>query len=136
MYKNPALTVDGIVETEQGIVLIKRKNDPFKDCWALPGGFVDYGENVENALIREMKEEISIDVNIKALLGVWSEPDRDPRGHTVSIVYIAKFNGDIKKIKAADDAKDIKITNNPLEFELAFDHARIIGDYYKRQWMV
>ena len=136
MYKNPALTVDGIVETELGIVLIKRKNEPFKDCWALPGGFVDYGENVENALMREMKEEISIDVNIKALLGVWSEPDRDPRGHTVSIVYIADFKGDINEIKASDDAKDIKITNNPLEFELAFDHARIIGDYYKRQWMV
>ena len=103
MFKNPALTVDGIVETEKGIVLIRRKNEPYKGCWALPGGFVDYGEEVENALLREMKEEISVDVSIRTLLGVWSKPGRDPRGHTVSLVYICQYNGDIDNIIAADD---------------------------------
>ncbi|MCK9225199.1 MAG: NUDIX hydrolase [Candidatus Muirbacterium halophilum] len=136
MYKNPALTVDGIVETKNGIVLIKRKNDPYKGNWALPGGFVDYGEKVETALFREMKEEISVDVKIKRLLGIWSEPQRDPRGHTVSVVYIAEYNGNIDQIKAADDAMEVNITNNPLALELAFDHAEIIGEYYKRQWRV
>lgn len=136
MYKNPALTVDGIIETEKGIVLIERKNEPYKGGLALPGGFVDYGESVENALMREMKEEISIDVKIRCLLGVYSDPGRDPRGHTVSVVYIASPCESISNIKAADDAVNVVFTENPLSFRLAFDHEAIIRDYLKRQWCV
>ena len=129
MYKNPALTVDGIVETSRGIVLIRRKNPPYQGCWALPGGFVDYGEKVEHALYREMLEEISVKVEIKKLLGVYSEPGRDPRGHTVSLVYVCDYNGDTAQVKAADDALEVLITQNPLEHELAFDHREIIIQY-------
>ncbi len=129
-YRNPALTVDGIIETSEGIVLIKRKNDPFKGCWALPGGFVDYGERVEDALVREMKEELSVDVVINKMLGVYSEPDRDPRGHTVSVVYIASLIDEKQKIKAADDAAEYISTFKPLEERLAFDHKRILEDYF------
>ena len=129
-YKNPALTVDGIIETNKGIVLIKRKNPPFKDEWALPGGFVDYGEEVENAFYREMLEELSINTKISHLLGVYSKPDRDPRGHTVSIVYIASINGDEKGLKAADDAAQFRIIKDPLSLELAFDHRKILEDYF------
>ncbi|MFW5782570.1 MAG: NUDIX domain-containing protein [Candidatus Muiribacteriaceae bacterium] len=136
MYKNPALTVDGIIETEKGIVLIERKNEPYKGGLALPGGFVDYGETVENALVREMKEEISIDVRIRCLLGVYSDPGRDPRGHTVSVVYIASPAESVSNIKAADDAANVVFTENPLSFRLAFDHEHIIRDYLKRQWCV
>ncbi|PLX19533.1 MAG: hypothetical protein C0601_01370 [Candidatus Muiribacterium halophilum] len=129
-YRNPALTVDGIIETSEGIVLIKRKNDPFKGCWAIPGGFVDYGERVEDALVREMKEELSVDVVINKMLGVYSEPDRDPRGHTVSVVYIASLIDEKQKIKAADYAAEYISTFKPLEERLAFDHKRILEDYF------
>jgi len=132
--KTPYLTTDGIVEifnkNEEflGIVLIKRKNTPLG--LALPGGFVDRGESVETALIREMKEEISLDVNISKLLGVYSDPLRDKRFHTVSVVYVCKAYG---KPIGADDAKEASIftlPNIPLE-KLVFDHQLIIKDYLK-----
>ena len=107
-YRNPSLTTDiFIFDDDLNFILIKRKNEPYKDYWALPGGFVDYGECVEDAAMREALEETSIDVELKKLVGVYSNPSRDPRGHTVSITYTTKE--DIKKMNAADDACDIGI---------------------------
>ena len=128
-YKNPSLTADiFIYDDELNFILIKRKNEPFKDCWALPGGFVEYGESVETAAIREAKEETSIDVELESLVNVYSKPDRDPRGHTVTVVYIAK--GDFNTKKADSDAKDIGIFSKEQldKLEIAFDHKKIITD--------
>ena len=128
-YKIPSITADiFIYDDEMNFILIKRKNDPFKDYWALPGGFVEYGESVEDAAIREAKEETSIDVELKHLVNVYSKPDRDPRGHTITVAYTAK--GDFNMKNASSDAKDIKIFNkNEIdEIDLAFDHAKIIND--------
>jgi ADP-ribose pyrophosphatase YjhB (NUDIX family) len=126
-YKNPIPTVDIIIELDGGIVLIERKNRPYG--WAIPGGFVDYGESVEEAALREAKEETSLDVKIVSLLGVYSQPDRDPRLHTISTVFIAETTG---QPKAADDAKRIGLFGKEaLPKELAFDHAKILEDYYR-----
>ena len=131
-YRNPSLTTDiFIFDDDLNFILIKRKNEPYKDYWALPGGFVDYGECVEDAAIREALEETSINVELKELVGVYSNPSRDPRGHTVSITYTAR--GDMKKMNAADDACDIGLfKQEDLEkINLAFDHAKIIKDCLK-----
>ncbi len=128
-YKNPSLTCDIFIYDEDfNFILIKRKNEPFKDCWALPGGFVEYGESVENAAVREAKEETSIDVELEELVNVYSAPDRDPRGHTVTIAFTAK--GDFATRKADSDAKEIGIfkINELNNDEIAFDHAIIIKD--------
>jgi len=132
MIKTPYLTVDGIIELYgsddllRGIVLIERKNPPHG--WALPGGFVDIGERVEAALTREMKEETSLDVTIEQLLGVYSDPSRDPRFHTVSVVYVCKAYG---TPKAEDDAKALHVIpiEGLAELPLVFDHREIIRDY-------
>lgn len=131
-YRNPSLTTDiFIFDDDLNFILIKRKNEPYKDYWALPGGFVDYGECVEDAAIREALEETSINVELKELVGVYSDPSRDPRGHTVSITYTAR--GNMKKMNAADDACDISLfKQEDLEkINLAFDHAKIIKDCLK-----
>lgn len=134
MIKTPFLAVDGIIklydenENFQGIVLIERLNRPLGV--AIPGGFVDIGETVESAVIREMKEETTLDITIESLLGVYSDPSRDERFHTASIVYICKAYG---TPKAADDAKEVyvyKIDEIPLE-KLVFDHKKIILDFLK-----
>ncbi|MCP4762694.1 MAG: NUDIX hydrolase [archaeon] len=134
-FKMPSLTVDGIIKLENNkIALIQRVNDPFKNRYALPGGFVDYGETVENALVREMKEETSLDVKITKLFGVYSDPNRDPRGHTISIVYECEIKGEkTEKFKAADDAKNGKAVSikEALKMKLAFDHGKILEDYSK-----
>ncbi|WP_295722117.1 NUDIX hydrolase [uncultured Methanobrevibacter sp.] len=130
-YKKPSLTVDiFICNDKKEFLLIKRKNDPFKDYWAFPGGFVDYGECVEDAALREAKEETSIDVELSKLFGVYSKANRDPRGHTVSIVFLAK--GNFADRKADDDAKEIKIFTFDEAFntDLAFDHNDILKDIY------
>ena len=132
-YKIPSLTTDiFIYDSDFNFILIKRKNDPYKDCWALPGGFVEYGETVENAAVREAKEETSIDVELGELVNVYSEPDRDPRGHTVTVAYIAK--GDFAEKRADSDAADIGIfSSDELEdINIAFDHVKIINDCLKK----
>ena len=125
-FRNPTPTVDVIVYKNEKILLIKRKNPPFG--WALPGGFVDEGETVEHAAIREAKEETGLDVNLEALLYVYSDPGRDSRQHTLSIVFTANSTG---IPMAADDATDLgyfSLTELP---ELAFDHELIIADFKK-----
>jgi len=132
-YKIPSLTADIFIFNEDlDFILIKRKNNPYKDCWALPGGFVEYGESVETAAVREAKEETSIDVELIDLVNVYSEPDRDPRGHTVTVAYTAK--GDFNAKKADSDAKDIGIfSQDDLgQLEIAFDHRKIITDCIKK----
>lgn len=125
----PLLTVDIIVELtdhkEKSIVLIERKNPPYG--WALPGGFVDVGETLVTAAVREAKEEISLNVDLTTLLGCYSNPQRDTRGHTVSVVYIAQSRGEPV---AADDAATVSVFKlDELPEELAFDHATILEDY-------
>lgn len=123
------VTVDVLIvrpfEMEQQILLIKRKNDPFKDCWALPGGFVDENEDLEQAAIRELVEETQVKVSHLEQIGAFGKPYRDPRGHMVSIAYLGKVATNTIAI-AADDAKEIgwfSVTNLP---SLAFDHSVII----------
>ena len=128
-YKNPSLTCDVFIyDDDLNFILIKRMNDPFKDCWALPGGFVEYGESVEDAAIREAKEETNIDVELEELVNVYSAPDRDPRRHTVTVAYTAR--GDLNTRKADSDAKDIDVfqVEKLDSINIAFDHAIIIKD--------
>lgn len=132
-YKVPSLTTDiFIFDDDFNFILIKRKNDPYKDCWALPGGFVEYGESVETAAVREAKEETSIDVELIDLVNVYSAPDRDPRGHTVTVAYTAK--GNLTTKKADSDAKEIAIFSYDeiSEIDIAFDHGQIIKDCLKK----
>ena len=129
VYKNPIPTVDILIEIEsKGIILIKRKNSPFG--WAIPGGFVDYGESLEEAAIREAKEETNLDVKLIRQFHTYSNPKRDPRHHSISTVYIGKGKG---KPKAKDDALEIGIFNESnLPDEIAFDHRLILSDYFKK----
>lgn len=125
IYKNPSLTVDCIIEKEGKILLISRRNYPFG--YSLPGGFVDYGESVDQALIREMKEETNLEITEPKLFGVYSAPDRDPRSHTVSVVYYAKTTS---RATAGDDAKDLDFFDlDNLPQPIAFDHLKILKDY-------
>ena len=128
-YKKPSLTVDILIKIDSGLVLIKRKNDPFKGKWAIPGGFVEYGEKVENAAVREAKEETGLDVTLKEIVGVYSEPGRDPRGHVVSICYFANKKGGT--LKAATDAEEVKVFKEIPWSKLAFDHDKILRDFEK-----
>ena len=123
----PPIAADVIAEIGSNIVLIERRNFPFG--WALPGGFVDVGERVEDAAVRELREETTLEVELRALLGVYSRPDRDPRGHTVTLVYVGRAHGEPR---AADDAKGIGLFA-PAEppAPLAFDHAEILADYLR-----
>lgn len=126
-YRNPVPTVDIIIEKGNGIVLIERKNPPHG--WALPGGFVDYGESLEEAATREAFEETGMVVHLKEQMHTYSDPGRDSRQHTISTVYIATGEGDLK---AGDDAKNAKIFTKSDLPPLVFDHAKIIHDYFNR----
>ena len=125
-YRNPIPTVDIIIEINGGIILIERANPPYG--WAIPGGFVDYGESLEDAAVREAEEETSLKVKSLVQLHTYSDPDRDPRKHTISTVFIATGEG---KPKARDDAKNLGIfTESNLPKPLAFDHRKILKDYF------
>ncbi len=124
----PRLAADIIIEFPDGeIVLVRRGVEPFKGTWALPGGGVEIGERVEEAAIREAKEETGLDIRLEGLVGVYSDPDRDPRGHTVSIVYHAVPIGGI--FRADTDASEVLKTAPNLNLLLAFDHSRILADW-------
>ena len=124
-YKNPLPTVDIIIEAMGGIVLIERKNKPLG--WALPGGFVDYGESLEQAAVREALEETGLHVTLTRQLKTYSDPDRDPRHHTISSVFIASSEG---SPKAGDDAAKTGIFTRQNLPPLVFDHAKILTDYF------
>ena len=126
-YKNPKPTADVIVEVPGGIVLIERRGEP--QGFAIPGGFVDEGEPVEAAAIREMKEEIGIDVVLTDLLYVYSDPKRDPRHHTMTTVYVGRPKNPSDTPKAGDDAKSLKIVDAASAPELVFDHTKVLADY-------
>jgi len=127
-YRNPALTVDSIIISDDKVVLIKRLNNPYKDSWALPGGFVEYGESVEDATVREAKEETNLDICLDKLIGVYSDPDRDPRGHTVTVAYKCSIVGG--NLKSSSDAKEAKFftIDEIKNIKLAFDHEIILKD--------
>jgi 8-oxo-dGTP diphosphatase len=125
VYRNPVPTVDIIIEVGKAIVLIKRKNPPHG--WALPGGFVDYGESYETAALREAKEETGLAVENLQQFRTYSDPDRDPRQHTASTIFIAQ--ADALPI-AGDDAAEAKLFTEETLPELAFDHGRILADYF------
>ncbi|MGC2570156.1 MAG: NUDIX hydrolase [Candidatus Nitrosopolaris sp.] len=130
--RNPIPTVDTIIQKNSHILLVRRKKDPFKGFFSIPGGFVNEGERVEDAAKREAKEETSLDIELVHILGVYSEPNRDPRGHNMSTVFIGELssNNNMEAL-AQDDAAEIKWMN--LEevdnTSFAFDHKKIISDY-------
>jgi ADP-ribose pyrophosphatase YjhB (NUDIX family) len=124
--RNPIPTVDIIIEYNGGIILIKRKNPP--EGWALPGGFVGYGESLESAATREAKEETGLDIELLRQFHTYSDPKRDPRHHTITTVFIAKSRG---RAVAGDDAKEIGIfSKDNLPAQIAFDHRDILNDYF------
>ena len=126
VFRNPFPTVDIIISVGPRVVLIRRKNPPHG--WAIPGGFIDYGESAESAAVREAKEETSLHVTDLHLFGVYSDPDRDPRHHTLTVVYTAVGDGEPR---AADDATELGIFGrHDLPDPIAFDHARILEDFF------
>ena len=133
-YRNPAPTVDIIIELidqpQRPIILIERKNPPYG--WAIPGGFVDYGESVETAAKREAKEEVSLDIKLIEQVHVYSDPQRDSRQHTLSIVFIATASG---TPQAMDDAKTLGVFSLwELPKKLCFDHGKILRDYQQYRY--
>jgi O-acetyl-ADP-ribose deacetylase (regulator of RNase III)/ADP-ribose pyrophosphatase YjhB (NUDIX family) len=126
LQRGPFTTVDAIIEVEDGIVVIERSNPPFG--FALPGGFVDYGESLEQAVTREAKEETGLDLLDLKQFHTYSEPNRDPRFHTIGTVFIAKAKG---KPRAGDDAAGLEVVNlkEIAKLDFAFDHKQIIQDY-------
>jgi 8-oxo-dGTP diphosphatase len=128
-YRNPLLTVDIIIQCRGGIVLIERQNPPHG--WALPGGFVDYGESLEQAAVREALEETGLEIALVEQMHTYSDPQRDPRHHTVSTVFIATSQG---VPVAADDARQAEIfTAANLPTPIVFDHPTILNDYFAYQ---
>jgi 8-oxo-dGTP diphosphatase len=124
--KNPFPTVDIIIELPEGIVLIERKNEPHG--WAIPGGFIDYGESAEAAAVREAREETDLDVELIRQFHTYSDPKRDPRFHTISTVFIARAEG---MPRAGDDAKGIGVfAKDSLPSPICFDHPVILDDYF------
>jgi len=131
VYRDPSLTVDGIVKQGGKLLLIKRKNPPFKGSYALPGGFVEYKETVEEAVVREVEEETGLKTKIDSMIGVYSDPDRDPRGHMISTVFsLVEIGGSIKGGSDAEKARFFDINHLP---DLAFDHEDIISDFIAKK---
>ncbi len=131
VYHNPVPTVDIIIRYQGGVVLIKRRNPPHG--WAIPGGFVDYGESLETAAIREALEETSLNVTLKSQFHTYSDPGRDPRQHTISTVFLAEGQG---VLQAGDDAAEARVfTRENLPSQIAFDHGDILADYFSNRWL-
>lgn len=131
IYHSPNPTVDIIIEHKRGIVFIEWKNYPFG--WAIPGGFVDYSETVEHAAVREAKEETNLRVRLKQQFHVYSDPKRDPRQHTISTVFIAEAKTGV--LKGKDDARKAALfTKKTLPKRLAFDHRKILNDYFNKRY--
>lgn len=128
-HRNPALTVDCVVFDADGrLLLVRRGREPFRGRHALPGGFVDYGERVEDAAARELREETGISARPARLIGVYSAPDRDPRGHVVSIAFLFRLPADAPAPRGGDDAAGAEFRADWRDLELAFDHADILRD--------
>lgn len=128
--KTPLLTVDCVVFDASGaLLLIERGHEPFKGCYALPGGFVDVGETVEQAALRELKEETGASGRVVRLIGVYSDPGRDPRRHTVSAAFVVEWDGGA--VSGGDDAASAAFVSDWREKQLAFDHAKIVADALK-----
>jgi len=117
--------VDVVIPSEAGVVLIRRDSEPFEGQWALPGGFVEVGETVHEAAVREAAEETGLAVEVARLVGVYSEANRDPRGHNVSVAFLVRVLSG--QMQAASDAAEVDVLD-PATVELAFDHGRIIAD--------
>jgi len=128
-FKNPYPAADTIISIEGGVVMVYRKNPP--SGWAIPGGFINCGESAEEAAVREAKEETGLDIDHLALFGVFSDTERDPRFHTISIVYTGKGRG---TPKSGDDASKVAIfSKNDLPGDIAFDHKKILNQYFKKR---
>ncbi len=128
--QSPSLTVDCVVfDKNDRLLLIRRAHEPFTNCYALPGGFVDLGETVEAAALRELKEETGVDGCLVRLIGVYSDPTRDPRGHMVSVAFLVDADGAIAR--AGDDAAAAAFMAEWRHLSYAFDHAQIIADARK-----
>ena len=133
-YPHPAVTADCIIYNQEGdtisVLLIKRKNEPYKDYWAFPGGFVNIDESAEEAAIRELKEETGLEVSRIEQLKAYSNPDRDPRERVITIAFIAESQ--IKVVKGGDDAKEARWFDTSQLPSLAFDHKEILQDALDR----
>lgn len=129
--QSPKITVDGVLFKDDKILLVQRKYPPFQGMWALPGGFVEYGETTENAIVREIKEETGLETIIQSLLGVYSDPNRDPRGHTISVVYILEKKKGV--VTSGDDAAKARFHQINMLPELSFDHDIIVKDAIRRK---
>ncbi len=128
--RTPLLTVDAVIVGKDGrsIVLVKRRNYPFKDYYALPGGFVEVGERLMDAVKREVKEETGLDVEVERMIGVYDDPNRDPRGHVVTVAYLCRETGG--ELKASTDAREARrfAFDEVAKVKLAFDHEKILRD--------
>ncbi len=124
----PLLAADAVIFYQGKIILIRRSNPPFQGCYALPGGFVEIGETVEAAAIREAREETGLDIELLGLVGIYSDPARDPRGHVVSAAFLARSAGGRGELSAGSDAASAEAFEPDRLPPLAFDHARIISD--------
>jgi 8-oxo-dGTP diphosphatase len=133
MYRNPSPTVDVAVIDGERLLLVKRGRNPYRDSWALPGGFVEYGETVEETAVREVLEETGVHITLEAILGVYSDPGRDPRGHNITTVFIARPVAG-EPVGGDDAAEASWVDMKSLEAEmLAFDHSRIVEDL--KRWL-
>ncbi len=132
-HRNPVPTVDAIMQRGSKVLMIRRKNAPFEGRLALPGGYVDEGETAEDAARREVMEETSLEIEPIEILGVYSDPARDPRSHTLTVVFVAIIVGGDER--AGDDAAGlewVELADVPkMKDRIAFDHARILADYQK-----
>jgi 8-oxo-dGTP diphosphatase len=126
-FKNPLLTVDGIVLVKGKLVMVRRGREPYKGRLALPGGIVEYGETVEEAVVREVREETGLETRVRRLLGVYSRPDRDPRGHFVTVAFVLDLVGG--ELRSGDDAEGVELARTDALPEMAFDHRDIVLEY-------